>query len=574
MNEVQALKHRLSETLKAKQLGAALAALAQLERHEPDEPDWPRRSARLLHARNDPAGELRALRRALELQVDHGRVLDAIASCKSILELEPEDEQTLQTLDLLYMEGPRQDGSSSAQDDGLYGSDPGTTADGPLDSLLLTEVIPGARPIQIGDAAPHGVAEIPIEPGESGAMARPDDSIVDLRLEESDVVPSPPLEESDVVPSLPLEESDIVPSPPLDAAEVVASAADVAAAQAVVFPRAAATRVREAAPARARPAQTPRPTPSEQVRRHGAGTPAPRPAAPAPAPDPGESARRPSRARGASLRSELAKVPLFGDLDPASLHTLIRRARVVVLEAGEVLFREGDEARSLYVVVDGAVVPIAEGGARHRLAVLEAGAFFGEIGLLAHQPRNATIEALVETRLLAIDRRVFWELIRKEPRVARGILRFLRDRLLDRQIRTNPLFSVFARAERAALAREFRVLEVRDGTRVVEQGGAPEGLFVVLAGSLARLRREGGRKGREKELGELGPGDAFGGLPLLEGEAADASVVARGKCWLVLLGEARFRRMAERNPRLVEMLHAQADGAPSSAPRRARADRL
>ena len=129
MNEVQALKHRLSETLKAKQLGAALAALAQLERHEPDEPDWPRRSARLLHARNDPAGELRALRRALELQVDHGRVLDAIASCKSILELEPEDEQTLQTLDLLYMEGPRQDGSSSAQDDGLYGSDPGTTAD-------------------------------------------------------------------------------------------------------------------------------------------------------------------------------------------------------------------------------------------------------------------------------------------------------------------------------------------------------------------------------------------------------------------------------------------------------------
>ena len=44
-----------------------------------------------------------ALRRALELQVDQALVLDAIASCKAILAIRPDDEQTLETLDLLYL---------------------------------------------------------------------------------------------------------------------------------------------------------------------------------------------------------------------------------------------------------------------------------------------------------------------------------------------------------------------------------------------------------------------------------------------------------------------------------------
>jgi len=49
------------------------------------------------------------------------------------------------------------------------------------------------------------------------------------------------------------------------------------------------------------------------------------------------------------------------------------------LEEGEVLFRQGDPADALYVVVDGAVVPIAEEGAPKKLAIFEAGAFFGRM---------------------------------------------------------------------------------------------------------------------------------------------------------------------------------------------------
>ena len=464
MPSIESLKQRLAQTLKAKKFDAALGALSLLARKEPNASAWPRRAARLMHATSDFTGEFAALRRALELQVDQGLVLDAIASCKAILALAPNDAATLETLDLLYMNEHPSDLGTNYGDE--Y-DDSGSSEDAPLESLLLTEIVPGAQMVQLADAEPGGVAEIPIE-----SMGVEDgEDIPDLRLDEWSPSESPE---------------------------------DLAAAQAVSLPTTA---------------------------------------------DKKSKSTSVSSERGASLRNELANTPLFGDLDPASLHTLIRNVRVVSLEAGQVLFRQGDAANSLYVIVSGAVIPIAEGDRRRKLAVLENGEFFGEIGLMTKQPRGATIEALVDTKLLAIDRRLLWELIANEPTVAKSLLRFLRARMIDRQIRTNLFFAAFAHAEREAVARQFRILEVKDGSRVVEQGKPAEGLFVVLAGSLSRVDREEG-----KELGEYVLGDVFGGLSLIEGEPAPSDVIARGKCWLVVLGEGRFRRILAANPRLERII--------------------
>ena len=247
--------------------------------------------------------------------------------------------------------------------------------------------------------------------------------------------------------------------------------------------------------------------------------------------------------------------------------------RVVSLAPRQVLFRQGDPANSLYVVIEGAVVPIAEGERRHRLAVLERGAFFGEIGLLTDRPRNATIEALVDTKLLAIDRRLLRQLIAGAPSVAKGILRFLRARLIDRQIRTNPFFSAFARAERDAVARQFRFLEVQDGASVLERGCPPDGLYLVLSGSLAIVGPASSEDDAiDEELAVLGLGDVFGGLSLIEGRLPGGDVVARGKCWLVVLHEGRFRRILDANPRLRRVLRrigeevAESSGRPQSGP--------
>jgi len=260
-------------------------------------------------------------------------------------------------------------------------------------------------------------------------------------------------------------------------------------------------------------------------------------------------------------QEQLAATPLFGSLDPRTLHKLMGQVRVVRLEAGEVLFHEGDPANTLYVVVEGAVVPIAEGPERHRLAVLEVGEFFGEIGLVTNQPRNATIEALVETRLLAIDRRVIWSLIRGRAEMSKIVLRFLRQRLVDRHIRTHPFFAAFARTERGAVAKQFRFLEVKDGAAVMEQGKPSEGLFVLLAGRMEIVDTAG-----VKGEGELSSGDVFGGVPLMQGKPAPRSVVADGKCWVLVLDERRFCHILAANPRLSDELTALASSGTGGGP--------
>ncbi len=261
---------------------------------------------------------------------------------------------------------------------------------------------------------------------------------------------------------------------------------------------------------------------------------------------------RSATTRAGSLPSEVANLPLFAELDPESLHALIGHLRVVHLDQGQILFRQGDAADALFVVLEGAVVPIAEGAegeGRRKLAVIERGDFVGEIGLITKQPRNATVAALVESRLVAIDRRVLVPLMKRAPSVAQALLRFLRARMLDRQIRSNLFFAAFAHAEREAVARQFRLLEVKDGTRVVLRGAPPEGLFVVLAGSLARVDPD-----RGKELGRIELGDVFGGDWLLAGRPSPWDVVARGRSWLIVLGERRFRRIVDTHPRLVRVL--------------------
>ena len=58
------------------------------------------------------------------------------------------------------------------------------------------------------------------------------------------------------------------------------------------------------------------------------------------------------------------------------------------LEEDEVLFGQGDPADALYVVVDGAVVPIAEEGAPKKLASLETGALLGRMRTPLDQAGN------------------------------------------------------------------------------------------------------------------------------------------------------------------------------------------
>lgn len=260
-------------------------------------------------------------------------------------------------------------------------------------------------------------------------------------------------------------------------------------------------------------------------------------------------------------REQLLATPLFGSLDGSSVRALVKHARLVTLQEGDVLFQQGDPADTLYVVAEGAVVPIAEEMPRKKLAVLEAGSFFGEVGLLSNMPRNATIEALVDSHLLAIDRKAMWRILKKHRSVLQVMLRFLRDRLVDRLIRTHPLFSAFPHEHREAVARLFDFLEVRKENALVEQGRPSQGLFALLAG-MAEVIQMG--EATDHVLARLTPGELFGEMSLLDDSPARATVVTRSKCWVLCLSREKLAPLMRQHPEVQAFIRDLADGRQSA----------
>jgi hypothetical protein len=114
-------------------------------------------------------------------------------------------------------------------------------------------------------------------------------------------------------------------------------------------------------------------------------------------------------------RRKLADVELFQGLNPASIETAMRAATVVPMTAGEVIIRQGDLADHFYVIADGRVEVTqtpASGGQAQVLREEGEGEFFGEIGLLSNVPRTATVTAITDGKLVALEREPFLELVR------------------------------------------------------------------------------------------------------------------------------------------------------------------
>jgi len=86
------------------------------------------------------------------------------------------------------------------------------------------------------------------------------------------------------------------------------------------------------------------------------------------------------------------------------LEQLAGATEYVDVPPGEAVVREGEEADAFYVIVDGrfAVSARGEGDEEQALRELEAGEYFGEIGLIERIPRTATVTAAKQSQLLRV----------------------------------------------------------------------------------------------------------------------------------------------------------------------------
>ena len=122
----------------------------------------------------------------------------------------------------------------------------------------------------------------------------------------------------------------------------------------------------------------------------------------------------------------IKRVPLFSAASKSELADIAGIADEMDFPEGKALIREGETGREFFVLVEG-TADVERGGAK--VDSIGAGDFFGEIALVAHTPRNATVTTTSAARALVITDRAFRQLIDRQPQIAVGVLTVLAERL-------------------------------------------------------------------------------------------------------------------------------------------------
>jgi len=234
--------------------------------------------------------------------------------------------------------------------------------------------------------------------------------------------------------------------------------------------------------------------------------------------------------RGFLEEQALAKVA--GHDDPAVLE-LLSQASPVHFAPNKIILREGDPSDAFYLIAHGSVtVSRRVHDQESILARLDAGDSFGEIGLLQHRTRTATVTAGSEgAALYRLYRELFEQLVATSDLVS-GDLR----RLLQKRIASQRLMEALPGLDATALQRllpGFLPFSCPVGTVLIREGDPADAFYLVLSGQVQVMRRS--EQGPDVAIATLGPGQYFGELGLLTGHPRNASVVATGDVPVELL---------------------------------------
>src|SRR5881396_2781061 len=111
----------------------------------------------------------------------------------------------------------------------------------------------------------------------------------------------------------------------------------------------------------------------------------------------------------------LKTVPFFDRLSNRQLKSVSDIMFERKYEANESIFEEGQPGAALFLILVGKIaIEICRETSTTCLAVLDRGAFFGEMALLDETPRSDTARALERTRTLALYRNDLNELVHRE----------------------------------------------------------------------------------------------------------------------------------------------------------------
>ena len=267
-------------------------------------------------------------------------------------------------------------------------------------------------------------------------------------------------------------------------------------------------------------------------------------------------------------------------------------------DSSSVIFHEGDAGNCFYRILDGSVGIYINYGKedQQKLATLEPGQFFGEMGVIETWPRSSTAVAESQVRLEEIEEKTLNTFFSEQPEMILAIMKHLSGRIRDLthayegvNTQLNEMRRSDADRQNKGFLKKIKrflginaapkkqpqepsVESLREpkltfdkekaatrietyyrGTVIFREGEMGNCMYAVHGGAVGIYSGYG--TDNEKRLTTLMPGTFFGEMGMLDGEVRSATAVAdQDDTFVEIIRPDDLREMFESNPMEVDMM--------------------
>lgn len=227
----------------------------------------------------------------------------------------------------------------------------------------------------------------------------------------------------------------------------------------------------------------------------------------------------------------------FNALSQAVLDELVAHVEELVLAAGRVVFRQGDDGPWLYFLLEGEIL-IQERD--HMPRTVQSGSEDARYALARTRPRGYSAVTATQARLFRIDESLLETRLSFDQAAAYEVFEYdgSDDPAWMLHILAQPAFRKLPPAHANIMFERFRQQPCKAGEAIIRQGEPADHYYLIRTG-LAEVTRAA-PDGAPQVLAELGPGEGFGEEALLTGEPRSATVTMLSNGLLMRLAKQDF----------------------------------
>lgn len=217
------------------------------------------------------------------------------------------------------------------------------------------------------------------------------------------------------------------------------------------------------------------------------------------------------------LAEAVKNILLFRALDKEQMQDVLDAMFERKIAAEELVIKQGDDGDNFYVIQEGIFhVFVNDNGEQKHIHTYENNGSFGELALLYNMPRAATVHAVTDGSVWAMDRQTFRRILLKSA--------FKKRKMYEALIESVPMLKTLQPYERMNLADALVPRSYEEGELIIKEGDAADGMYFVENGTVKISVVDD--DGKEVEINRTTKGGYFGELALVTHRPRAASAYA------------------------------------------------